>query len=36
MVDLYIKKIKNDEMTIEEVPKLWRSKVEKLLLNGEA
>lgn len=31
MVKLYLKKIKNNEMTIEDVPALWRNKVEKEL-----
>lgn len=31
MIDLYIKKIKNEEMTIEDVPKLWKNKVEDVL-----
>lgn len=28
MVKIYLKKIKDDTITIEDVPKLWRAKVE--------
>ena len=31
MVNFYVRKIKAEEMTLEEVPSLWRSKVEKAL-----
>lgn len=31
MVKLYLKKIKNNEMTIEDVPSLWREKVRQEL-----
>lgn len=31
MVNFYVRKIKNEDITIEEVPSLWRSKVEKAL-----
>lgn len=31
MVNFYIRKIKNEEITIEDVPALWRTKVEKAL-----
>lgn len=27
MVKFYVRKIKNNEMTLEEVPELWRAKV---------
>lgn len=42
MVKFYVRKIKNVEMTLEEVPTLWRDKVkaeleklEKLAKDGE-
>lgn len=31
MVKIYIRKIKEGDITIEEVPFLWRSKVEEAL-----
>ena len=31
MVKFYLRKILNEEMTLEEVPSLWRKKVEKEL-----
>ena len=31
MVNFYVRKIRNEEMTIEDVPALWRKKVEKAL-----
>lgn len=35
MAKIYARKIKNGEMTLEEVPKLWRKKVEELLSEDE-
>lgn len=35
MAKIYARKIKNGEMTLEEVPKLWQKKVEKLLAEDE-
>lgn len=32
MVKLYVKRIRNGKMTIEEVPKKWRAEVEAVLL----
>lgn len=31
MVNFYVMRIENEEMTVDEVPKLWKSKVEKQL-----
>ena len=31
MVNFYVRKIRNEEITIGEVPPLWRKKVEKAL-----
>ena len=31
MVKIYVRKIRSGEMTIEDVPERWRSKVEKAL-----
>lgn len=31
MVDIYVKRIKNNQMTIKDVPLIWRSKVEAIL-----
>ena len=31
MVNFYIRKIRNEEITIDDVPSLWRAKVEKAL-----
>lgn len=28
MVNFYLRKIRNNEMTVDEVPKLWRAKVQ--------
>ena len=36
MVELYVKKILNNELTLEKVPKVWRSKVEKALEDTES
>lgn len=33
MVNFYVKRIKAGKMTLEQVPKLWRDKVEEAL-NG--
>lgn len=34
MVAFYINQIKNKLMTLEEVPKLWKAKVEKEMQKG--
>lgn len=31
MAKIYVRKIKNGEMTLEQVPLKWRAEVEKLL-----
>lgn len=31
MAKIYVRKIRNGEMTIEQVPTKWRAEVEKLL-----
>lgn len=31
MVNIYVRKIRAGEMTLEDVPKRWRDKVEKAL-----
>lgn len=31
MVKIYVRKIRAGEMSLEDVPKLWREKVEKAL-----
>lgn len=31
MAKIYLRKIKSGEMTLEEVPELWRAEVEALL-----
>lgn len=33
MVNFYIHRIKNNKMTLEEVPQKWRTKVEEKLNN---
>lgn len=33
MVQFYIRKIKDGTITVDDVPSLWRSQVEKLLQN---
>lgn len=33
MVKLYVRKIKNNEMTIDEVPIRWREQVRQVLLD---
>jgi hypothetical protein len=35
MVALYVRRINSGLMTIDEVPKLWRAKVEKALEKSE-
>lgn len=35
MVELYIRKILNGEMTLQSVPKLWRDKVKSVLDSRE-
>lgn len=36
MVKFYLKRIANGDMTVDEVPKLWREKVKKALEEQEA
>lgn len=36
MVNFYLKRIAKGDMTVEEVPKLWREKVKKALEEQEA
>lgn len=33
MIKLYVRKIKNNEMTIDEVPIRWREQVRQVLLD---
>jgi hypothetical protein len=35
MAKLYLRKINNNEMTLEDVPQLWRAEVEALLAEQE-
>ena len=35
MVELYLKKIKSDDITLDDIPKLWRQKVmDRLIEDG--